>query len=88
MKVHAHFFVCLFLVLENLEQRSVSGFGTLGSEQDFQTPEFVSTNYAILNLYSLARGFSQSGERGFVCVCVLMKSCLQWLQIWHKSHLQ
>uniref|UniRef100_A0A8D2BK97 Anoctamin n=1 Tax=Sus scrofa TaxID=9823 RepID=A0A8D2BK97_PIG len=32
------------LVLENLEQRSVSGFGTLGSQQDFQTPEFEEFN--------------------------------------------
>uniref|UniRef100_A0A8D1DM52 Anoctamin n=1 Tax=Sus scrofa TaxID=9823 RepID=A0A8D1DM52_PIG len=32
------------IVLENLEQRSVSGFGTLGSQQDFQTPEFEEFN--------------------------------------------
>ena len=63
MKVHAHLFsVCFFSALENLEQTNVSGFGSLKSQQDFRTPEFVSTTYSILNLYQLPR------ERGFVCL--------------------
>lgn len=57
-----YFSVCFFSALENLEQTNVSGFGSLKSQQDFRTPEFVSTTYSILNLYQLPR------ERGFVCL--------------------
>ena len=37
-------FMLIYLsALENLEQTIVSGFGSLESQQDFRTPEFVST---------------------------------------------
>lgn len=38
-----YFSLCFFSALENLEQTIVSGFGSLESQQDFRTPEFVST---------------------------------------------
>lgn len=47
-------FFCLFLVLDNLEQTTVSNFGPLESQPDFRTPEFVSTATLILNLSWLA----------------------------------
>ncbi|XP_026949343.1 anoctamin-6 isoform X3 [Sagmatias obliquidens] len=39
------------LVLENLEQRIVSGFGSLESQQDFRTPEFEEFNGKLDSLF-------------------------------------